>query len=66
MIDYNNYDWRQAAVDAMIHQTSSSKLREKALQENISYDGLLKIGIAKEQSDKGCSYVGDSIRSYTH
>ena len=52
MIDYKNYDWRQAAVDAMILQTSSSKLRERALQENISYDGLLKIGIAKEQSEK--------------
>ena len=24
IIDYNNYDWRQAAVDAMILQTSSS------------------------------------------
>ena len=57
MIDYNNYDWRQAAVDAMILQTSSSKLREKALQENISYDGLLKIGIAKEQSEKGAAML---------
>ena len=57
MIDYKNYDWRQAAVDAMILQTSSSKLREKALQENISYDGLLKIGIAKEQSEKGAAML---------
>ena len=44
MVDYANYDWKQAAVDAMILQTSSSKLREKALQENVNYENLLKIG----------------------
>ena len=57
LIDYANYDWKQAAVDAMILQTSSSKLREKALQENINYECLLKIGIAKEQSEKGAAML---------
>ena len=55
LIDYANYDWKQAAVDAMILQTSSSKLREKALAENTTYDDLLKLGIAKEQSEKGAA-----------
>ena len=34
LISYNNYYWKQAAVDAMILQTSCPKLREQALQEN--------------------------------
>ena len=49
LIDYTNYDWKQAAVDAMILQMTSTKLREKALAENTSYEELLKLGIAKEQ-----------------
>ena len=53
LIDYANYDWKQAAVDSMILQTSSSKLREKALSENTSYEDLVKLGITKEQSEKG-------------
>ena len=57
LIDYANYDWKQAAVDAMILQTSSTKLREKALQENITYENLLKIGIAKKQSEKGAAML---------
>ena len=39
----------------MLLQTSSPKLREKALQDNASYDDLLKLGIAKEQSAKGAA-----------
>ena len=42
LIDYSNYNWKQAAVDAIILQTSSNKLREKALQENVYYESLLK------------------------
>ena len=53
LIDFMGYDWKQAAVDAMILQTTSSKLREKALSENASYEELLKLGITKEQSEKG-------------
>ena len=57
LIDYTNYDWKQAAVDAMILQTSSKKLREKALAENTTYEELLKLGIAKEQSEKGAALL---------
>ena len=52
LISYDNYDWQQAAVDAMILQTSCPKLREQALQENTTYDSLMKLSIAKEQSAK--------------
>ena len=39
----------------MILQTSNAKLRERALQENISYDFLMTLGVAKEQSVKGAA-----------
>ena len=52
LISYDNYDWKQAAVDAMILQTPCPKLRERALQENTTYDSLMKLSIAKEQSAK--------------
>ena len=57
LISYDNYDWKQAAVDAMILQTSCPKLRERALQENATYDSLMKFGIAKEQSAKGAALL---------
>ena len=37
----------------MILQTSSPKLREIALQENVKYDELIKLDIVKEESQKG-------------
>ena len=57
LIDYTNYDWKQAAVDAMVLQMSNSKLREKALGENVSYEELIKLGITKEQSEKGAALL---------
>ena len=57
LINFNNYDWKHASVDAMLLQTSSIKLRESALQENISYDDFIKLGIAREQSQKGANLL---------
>ena len=57
LISYTSYNWEQAAVDAILLQTSNSKLRERALQEEITYDALLKLGIAKEQSVKGAAFL---------
>ena len=54
LIDYTNYDWKQAAVDAILLQTSNPQLRERTLQEIVLYNDLLILGIAKEQSAKGC------------
>ena len=53
LISYDNYDQKQAAVDAMILQTSCPKLHEQALQENTTYASLMKLGTANEQSAKG-------------
>ena len=64
LIDYTEYDWQAAAVDAMVLQTSNSKLREMALRENAGYDKLMSIGVAKEQSEKGALLLaGSSTRS---
>ena len=65
LVDYANYNWKQAAVDAMILQTSSSKLREKALQENVNYENLLKIGIAKQPySNKRLGKAATSTKKF--
>ena len=57
LISYDNYDWQQAVVDAIILQTSDAALRERALQENVTYDQLLKMGIVKEQSAKDTAFL---------
>ena len=57
LIDYEGYDFRQAAIDAILLQTSNPKLRERGLQENVSLEKLLEIGISKEQSVKGAEML---------
>ena len=57
LINYENYDWKQADVDAILLQTSNPKLWERALQDNVSYEDLFKLGISKEQSKKGAALL---------
>jgi len=45
---FDQADWKQTTVDSILLQTSSPKLWERALQDNVSYKELLKLGIAKE------------------
>ena len=56
-------------MDAILLQTSNKKLRERALQEETSYEALIKLGIAKEQSQKGAALLekagGHSSRATT-
>ena len=63
LISYDDYNWKQATVDAMLLQTSSPKLRERALQEDTSYDALMTMGVAKEQSAKGAALLEQSSSS---
>ena len=57
LISYEEYNWKQATVDAILLQTSSPKLRERALQED-TYDALMTImSVAKEQSAKGAALL---------
>ena len=65
LINYDDYNWEKAAVDAIILQTSNPKLRERALQDNVSYDELIKLGITKEQSAKGAAMLEEACgKSY--
>ena len=57
LISYDEYDWKQATVDAILLQTSNARLRERALQENTSYDDLMKMGVTKEQSARGAALL---------
>ena len=52
LIDWTDYDWEKAAVDAMILQTSSTKLQQRAIQENVTCDELIALGTSQEQSRK--------------
>ena len=57
MINFEGYDWKQATVDSMKLQMLSPKLRERALQGDVNYEDLLKLGNAKEQSQKGAALL---------
>ena len=57
LIDYSNYDWKMAVVDAIVLQTSNDKLREKALDSNVSYDRIMSLGVSREQSEKGAALL---------
>ena len=52
LIDWTGYNAETAAVDAIITQTSSNKLQQKAIQENPSYAELVDLGISQEQARK--------------
>ena len=66
LIDYTNYNWQTATVDAMLLQTSNDKLRERALQDDVSYDQLIKLGICKEQSAKGAALLEKASGQSSH
>ena len=66
LISYDAYDWKQATVDAILLQTSSPKLRERGLQEDTTYDALMMMGIAKEQSAKGAALLEQASGNAAH
>ena len=49
-VDWDGYDAERAAVDAIVMQTRSTKLQQKAIQDNPSYEELVKMGISQEQA----------------
>ena len=59
LIDWTGYDADKAAVDAIITQTSSTKLQQKGLQENPAYLELVDIGISQEQAKKKSNKLPD-------
>ena len=59
LIDWTNYGADQAAVDAIVMQTSSVKLQQRAIQDNPTYDKLVNLGISQEQAKKKAEKLPD-------
>ena len=55
LIDWTGYDASRAAADAILLQTSSLKLQQRALQENPDLDQLIALGMSQEQARKKAS-----------
>ena len=51
-IYWTDYGAETATVDALIMQTSSQKLQQKAIQENPKYNEMVDLGISMEQAKK--------------
>ena len=59
LIDWTGYGQDHAAVDAIIMQTSSSKLQQRSLQENPTYLELVDLGISQEQARRKATKLPD-------
>ena len=59
LIDWTGYGAEQAAVDAIVMQTSSVKLQQRAIQDNPTYDQLVNLGISQEQAKKKADGLPD-------
>ena len=58
-IYWTNYGAETATVDALIMQTSSQKLQQKAIQENPKYNEMVDLGISMEQAKKKAERLAD-------
>ena len=60
-VDCTDYNHKKAAVDEIVMQlqTSSGKLRQKAIQDNPTYEELVKMGISQEQAKKKTETLPD-------
>ena len=59
LIDWGGYNADTAAVDAIVMQTSSVKLQQRAIQDNPTYDQLVNLGISQEQAKKKADGLPD-------
>ena len=58
-IDWTGYGAETATVDAIIMQTTSQKLQQKAIQENPKYNELVDLGVSMEQAKKKAESLPD-------
>ena len=58
-IDWTGYGADTATVDALIMQTSSQRLQQKAIQENPKYSEMVDLGISMEQAKKKAESMPD-------
>ena len=59
LIEWTGYDADSATVDALVTQTSITKLQQRALQENPTYDELVQLGVSQEQAKKKAAKLPD-------
>ncbi len=62
-VEWDNYDYEKTAVDAILIQTSSTKLRQKALQENPTLNQLVDMGMGQEQAQRKAQSMPDPEES---
>ena len=58
-VDWDGYNAERAAVDAIVMQTRSTKLQQKAIQDNPSFEELVKMGISEEQAKMKADSLSD-------
>ena len=58
-VDWDGYNVETAAVDAIVMQTKSTKLQQKAIQNNPTYEELVKLGISQEQAKRKADSLPD-------
>jgi transposase InsO family protein len=66
LIDWTGYNAETAAADAIIMQTSSLKLQQRAIQENPTYGELVSLGISQEQARRKATSLPDGEGETVH
>ena len=61
-VDLDGYNAETAAVDAIVMHTNSTKLQQKAIQDNPSYEELVKLDISQEQAKRKADALRDGER----
>ena len=56
--DFTEYNQKEAARDAILFQTSNSKLRKRILAEDQDLEAVVKLGLAYEQSNTKSKAMG--------
>ena len=59
LIYWTGYNANSATVDAIVTQTTSTKLPQRAIQENPTYDEIVNLGISQEQAKKKAAKMPD-------
>ena len=59
LIDWTDYDADKAMVDAIVMQTSSTRLQQRSIQENPSYDEIMNLSISQEHAKKKATKLPD-------
>ena len=59
LIDWMDYNTDSTTVDTIVTRTASTKLQQRAIQENSTYDEIVNLGISQEQAKKKAAKMPD-------